>query len=41
MKLLKALNKEVDYTEWQMRRYMCSIAFLCGMALGALIGGAL
>ena len=34
MNLIKQLNKEVDYTEWQLRRYLCSLAFIAGMAIG-------
>ena len=41
MKLIKQLNKETDYTEWQLRRYLCSFAFIAGVAIGAFIGGAL
>lgn len=41
MKLIKQLNKDTNYTEWQLRRYLCSFAFIAGMAIGAFIRGAL
>lgn len=41
MKLIKQLNKDTDYTEWQLRRYLCSFAFIAGMVVGVFIGRSL